>query len=74
MQPRPPYDPIPCQMCGGTGRHVVFTVVLDPGLDDLMDKTNDIKEKVDEIKEVVDEIRKIISKTGGAISPTPVNP
>jgi len=43
-----------CVQCGGDGKQTLGNVVLDPSIDDVMDKLEDILEKVNEIKALVE--------------------
>ena len=54
------FDPIQggsaeCTQCGGDGRQTLGGVMLDPGLDDVMDKLGDVMDKLDDVMEKLNE-------------------
>jgi len=48
-------NPRPCVSCGGTGLISAGKIVMDPGVEDVLDKVNDVLDKCNDILEKLDE-------------------
>lgn len=46
---------VTCVQCGGDGRQTLGYVILDPGLDDVLDKCNDVLDKCNDILDAISE-------------------
>jgi hypothetical protein len=47
--------------CDG-GQRPIGSIVLDPGMNDIMDKLNDVLDAISSVKEVADEIKTIVEE------------